>query len=518
MKLNNNNLRSGFSLVELLMAILILGLAASGAYQAFYSIEKIQYQALRATQDIDQPVAAFNQFFAQYNRDAENSIAVEVLDFTPGIDNFDNDNRFRSDRIRVLFDPDETMLGLDSDPGNLTEGLTADYTFSDGILTEGFGGGTSLTDPNDFIHQDFIASAIVTLPTEASLGTFDPANPTQTKHLFHQGGYQRGTWIGIAFMNGDYYLRFRAGRGTVSESDNFSAQDRAIASVSLDSLSQYFDGEDHNITWDVDTGDEATDSPGRIRLWIDNVKVIDAQSTCDLTDPARYCHLGLPSELPSWAGGNAGAWGTGIDCNIPGGHTVYSGQQFQNCNPWPTPAGTLSVFRNQLIDESAVPDTDEPQIILPLTDLAIDNNQAIYYRVFAVPRETCKFTGGTSLQYTFDCFDDDDYDLLKEDIDTLLNEDGVPFFDVGMFNGALCRVTGYDPTTEILTLSANSNCPSSSADTDVTASPTVYFIPPRLVFYSSDFSLNYVQSVMESFADPINRFGDDLATREPTSF
>ena len=107
---------------------------------------------------------------------------------------------------------------------------------------------------------------------------------------------------------------------------------------------------------------------------------------------------------------------------------------------------------------------------------------------------------------------------MKEDIDTLLNEDGVPFFDVGMFNGALCRVTGYDPTTEILTLSANSNCPSSSADTDVTASPTVYFIPPRLVFYSSDFSLNYVQSVMESFADPINRFGDDLATREPTSF
>ena len=315
-----------------------------------------------------------------------------------------------------------------------------------------------------------------------------------------------------------FFFRMRAGRGTVSENDNFSGPDRAIRSVAINEIAE-FDGMEHNITWDIDTGDTPAQSPGRIRLWIDNRKVIDSESTCT----ADICHLGLEGEFPAWAGGNAGSWGNGGDCGgfgqVPGGMDTYDGpQQFQNCNAWPTAAGTLSIYMDQLIDESAVPATDEPQITLPLTNLSISDDQAIYYRVFAVPDESCKFIGGTNYQYTFDCFDDDDYDRLKTDIDNLMNTDDVPFFDIGMLNGALCRVNAYDSATETLTLEENSGCPASSASTDPTDLATVYFLPPRLVFYSSDFSLRYVQSVMENFAAPMDRFGDTIGARQPSSF
>lgn len=515
----SKTLKTGFSIIEILVAIAILGLTAAAGYQVFFNVEKMQYQSIKATQNVDKPEAAFNQFYAIYNSSEELATAIEVLDLTPNIDTFDNNNRFRNARIRVLFDPDATDLGLDSNPGDLTADLVADYTFEDGSIAAGFGQGSNIYDPDDFIHDDYIASGNVTLPNSADFDVDDDPI-SQTLKLFDMGGRERGTWIGVAFINGEFFLRMRAGRGTISENDNFSGPDRAIRSVAINSIPE-FDGMEHNITWDIDTGDTPSQSPGRIRLWIDNRKVIDSEATCT----PDQCQLGLPGELPSWAGGNAGSWGNGGDCagpdgdNVPGGNVVYDGpQQFQNCNPWPTAAGTLSIFRDQLIDEAAVPSTAEPQITLPLTNLSVSDDEAIYYRVFAVPEESCKFTGGTNFQYTFDCFDDDDYERLKTDINNLLNTDDVPFFDIGMLDGSLCRVTAYDSVTQTLTLDANSNCPSSSASTDPTASSSVYFLPPRLVFYSSDFSLNFVQSVMENFAVPMDRFGDTLSSREPSSF
>ena len=509
--------KQGFSIIEILVAIAILGLTAAAGYQVFFNIERIQYKAILASQDKDKPEAAFNQFFSIYNSNADLATAIEVLDMTPNIDPFENNNRFRNNRIRVLFDPDATDLGLDSNPGDLTADLVADYTFEDGNIAAGFGQGANVANPNDFIHDDYIASGNVILPNSAD---FDVNNDpiTQTLKLFDMGGRIRGTWIGVAFINGEFFLRMRAGRGTVSENDNFSGPDRAIRSVAINSIPE-FDGLEHNITWDIDTGDTPSQSPGRIRLWIDNRKVIDSESTCSVD----LCHLGLEGEIPSWAGGNSGSWGNGGDCGgltqVPGGTDVYDGpQQFQNCNPWPTAAGTLSVFRDQLIDEAAVPSTAEPQITLPLTNLSVSDDQAIYYRVFAIPEESCKFSGGNNFQYSFSCFDDDDYDRLKTDINNLLNTDAVPFFDIGMLDGAVCRVTAYDPNTEILTLDENSGCPSNSDTTDPTAGQTVFFLPPRLVFYSSDFSLNFVQSVMENFAEPINRYGDIISDRKPENF
>ena len=509
--------KQGFSIIEILVAIAILGLTAAAGYQVFFNIERMQYKAILASQDKDKPEAAFNQFFSIYNSNADLATAIEVLDMTPNIDPFENNNRFRNNRIRVLFDPDATDLGLDSNPGDLTADLVADYTFEDGNIAAGFGQGANVANPNDFIHDDYIASGNVTLPNSAD---FDVNNDpiTQTLKLFDMGGRIRGTWIGVAFINGEFFLRMRAGRGTVSENDNFSGPDRAIRSVAINSIPE-FDGLEHNITWDIDTGDTPSQSPGRIRLWIDNRKVIDSESTCSVD----LCHLGLEGEIPSWAGGNSGSWGNGGDCGgltqVPGGTDVYDGpQQFQNCNPWPTAAGTLSVFRDQLIDEAAVPSTAEPQITLPLTNLSVSDDQAIYYRVFAIPEESCKFSGGNNFQYSFSCFDDDDYDRLKTDINNLLNTDAVPFFDIGMLDGAVCRVTAYDPNTEILTLDENSGCPSNSDTTDPTAGQSVFFLPPRLVFYSSDFSLNFVQSVMENFAEPINRYGDIISDRKPENF
>ena len=509
-------LLSGFSIIEILMAIGILGLTAAAGYQVFFAIERSQYQSIQATQNVDKPVAAFNQFFAIYNSSQELSTAIEVLDLTPNIDPFTNSNRFRSDRIRVLFDPDATDLGLAYNPGDITADLVADYTFGDGDIAGGFGQGADVSDPEAFIHEDYIASGNVTLPNRADFDVDDDPI-SQTLKLFDMGGQARGTWIGVAFINGEFFLRMRAGRSTVNENDNFSGPDRAIKSIAINDIPE-FDGMEHDITWDIDTGSTDDQTPGRIRLWIDNRKVIDAEANCT----PDLCQLGREGELPSWAGGNAGSWGNGGDCgnySVPGGVEVYDGpQQFQNCNPWPTAAGTLSVFRDQLIDETVVPSTAEPNIVLPLTNLSVADDEAIYYRVFAIPTESCKFTGGSNYQYTFDCFDDDDYDRLKTDIDNLMNTDNVPFFDIGMLDGAICRVTAYDSATETLTLDANSNCPSSSASTDPAAPSSVYFLPPRLVFYSSDFSLGYVQSVMENFASPMDRFGDAIENRQPSSF
>ncbi len=510
----NKLFRPGFSIIEILVVMAILGLTAAAGYQMFFQVEKNQYKSLEATLSIDKPVAAFNQFFAIYNSSPELSTGIEVLDLTPNIDPFNNNNRFRSNRVRVLFDPDAQNLGLDANPGDLTANLTADLTFTDGQIAAGFGEGADISNPDHFIHKDYIASGFITLPDRT---TFDPDNDpiSQTLKMFDMGGTLRGTWIGVAFINGEFFLRMRAGRSTVNENDNFSGPDRAIRSVALNDIPE-FDGNEHNITWDIDTGSTVDQTPGRIRLWIDNRKVIDSESTCNVD----LCHLGLKGEIPSWAGGNYGSWGANTSCgDVPGGTEVYDGpQQFQNCNPWPTAAGTLEIFMDELIDEANVPATAEPNIVLPLTNLSVPDDEAIYYRVFAIPKEVCKFTGGANYQYTFDCFDDDDLTRLKQDINNLMNIDDVPFFDLGMMDGSICRVTGYDDASTTLTLEQNSGCPASSTSTAPTASPTVYFFPPRLVFYSSNFKLNYVQSVMESFAEPIDRFDDDIAERKPSSF
>ena len=72
--------------MEILMAIAILGLTAAAGYQVFFNVEKMQYQSIMATQNVDKPDAAFNQFFAIYNSSEELGTAIEVLDLTPNID------------------------------------------------------------------------------------------------------------------------------------------------------------------------------------------------------------------------------------------------------------------------------------------------------------------------------------------------------------------------------------------------------------------------------------------------
>lgn len=82
---SNKSYLNGFSIIEILMAIGILGLTAAAGYQVFHTIEQNQYRAIQATQNIDKPMATFNQFFAQYNSSRDLSTAIEVLDLTPNI-------------------------------------------------------------------------------------------------------------------------------------------------------------------------------------------------------------------------------------------------------------------------------------------------------------------------------------------------------------------------------------------------------------------------------------------------
>lgn len=88
MRIKQPFLEDGFSLIELIVAIAIAGLAIISAFQVFTVVTTGQYQSIKATADIEDSAAAFNLFLSYYNQ-SRSVIDVTTMTNTTVIENQD---------------------------------------------------------------------------------------------------------------------------------------------------------------------------------------------------------------------------------------------------------------------------------------------------------------------------------------------------------------------------------------------------------------------------------------------
>jgi len=172
--------------------------------------------------------------------------------------------------------------------------------------------------------------------------------------IWEFGGTGVGSWLGIAIINGAYFLRFRAGEGASSVQDN-TAGDIALANVAISSIPE-FDGNTHTMVWEIKPG-----AAGRIRLWIDGRNIIDQETSG-----------GAQLESGRWGGGDVGGWGQGFS-SIAGDVTASGSGGTRTQNQAATAfSGTiqsnLRVYNNQLV--GALTPLAQPNVTEILTGVA----------------------------------------------------------------------------------------------------------------------------------------------------
>ena len=174
-----------------------------------------------------------------------------------GFDWFYASDANRSAQIRTpITDGAERFLHLPPDRSFAeTSGAT--------ILDADFGGAVTR-------NNDAAFSAMVPLPASPSEGV-----------LFERGGSGTGMLLGL--RDGGTIFRLRAGKGNVTT----SGTEAAILDIPV--ISMPFDGQDHELVWDVIL------ATGTIRLWCDGV-LLGSASTTD-------------GGLASWAGSGSGCYG-----------------------------------------------------------------------------------------------------------------------------------------------------------------------------------------------------------------
>ena len=115
--------------------------------------------------------------------------------------------------------------------------------------------------------KDLVCSCVTVLPS----GT-----PTDGV-LWGFGGNGAGAFIGI--RDSGTYLRLRAGNGANAYAGGASTSSDnglALLDLQISNLTEYFDGGQHELTWEIKIGGTVASGNGRVKLWIDGNEVGDA--------------------------------------------------------------------------------------------------------------------------------------------------------------------------------------------------------------------------------------------------
>ena len=206
---------------------------------------------------------------------------------------------------------------------NLEHGLTLDGLVNDGQTISNGSDTEDIT--NTERTQDIVLAAEMDLPSSFS----------KASCIWECGGTGTGAWIGISEQSGAYFLRFRAGDGTVG--NNTANSNLAIAEVAISSLSGFFDGNTHTLVWAVDI------SAGKVQIYIDGTLVAEG-TTSD------------GSSLSAFAGGANGGFGVGVGDPVAGGTSDDGSTQVQSASAFTgTIRSDLRMYKNEFLITQASP-------------------------------------------------------------------------------------------------------------------------------------------------------------------
>ena len=146
-----------------------------------------------------------------------------------------------------------------------------------------------------------------------------------------------------------------------------------------------------------------------------------------------------------------------------------------------------------------------PNKQLLLHNVKTDSAPRLKYRVINISGN-CFFKTGTAYIYGIDCNNNGAAAALNTEMNAIFNTHGILEMNIAMLDGRICKVVSYNANGN-WTLSPNSQCPSSipSPLPSASASPTTYFMPPRIIVFGSEGSslnLKYARSVLENLGSP----------------
>ena len=173
-------------------------------------------------------------------------------------------------------------------------------------------------------------------------------------------------------------------------------------------------------------------------------------------------------------------------------------------------------------------------LTLQNTDIVKTANELFAYRVLPRISESCRFASGSSVMDSNRNFNvtkasvqcNNNMDDLNSAMNNLFNTEKIPEIKIGMFNGRICSIIGFESNGNQWIYKTTSNntsgCPQVSEITNTTPSHTRtrYFVPPRVIFFYNQDSTNnqsfiISRSIIENFTSPINR-GDNTPGNRTT--
>ena len=247
---------------------------------------------------------------------------------------------------------------------------TVTRTFTSGTTNIASGPSSTTGITND---EDLVCSVVTVLPVVTNV------NPAYDACLWELGGGAEGAAAGayIGIRDNGTYLRLRAGNGSNSYAggaDTSSDNGLALLDVQISSISEYFDGNEHEITWEIRIGGTVAAGNGRVKLWIDG-NLIGEASTPGV-------NVGLYEAGGLLASTNDGGF------HQPGGSDTANGETTQI---WAYATSDLTYYRSRLVDpvytgnESDAVATEIDTLMALVTD-AISNPGNVANRTSTLPK------------------------------------------------------------------------------------------------------------------------------------